>query len=1629
MGLKQRLPEWYKEDGIVETLHKENEKVKLKSYQNLLRRYVEQPTKIWALYEKESISHTEDLIKEDRSTYFDVEVTKSYPVMPEIVLKDETSCTPPNAIEGPIIIEYNGKELEIDASLPASGELVLTPDNLLINGKDRRYSTKLAQMEAVNAIPFGKSSFNKQLKQVFIPTHNTNIVEIMMGTPNGIPFANVICEFREVEKGTENYLENFVIENRSFEVYNYKPFKTKIKLENTLVAGRRYVLLLKVSEIYSNDNYFTVMGSATHDFPNGELYAFNYSDTEGNSWERLDYDIYIRTIVPTVTGDYPTIDSSESRLTISHNGLVPEEDCIPCYCPEEDQEVLENPQGTINVTCNYNLVTMDSVHAKVMAYRQYPLKSVSLYKDDGTLLQERKWLKEKKQVCYHMIIDAEDIEYDDLPQKFYAKAEWHYFEAEKKFGFPQSYEEDDLKYKPNKALDVHAAGYGMFRRAYREDIPYYEYDRTFPVGYPFEIEQDYWLEKRLLEEYTERAEVGPDAPPREIGVNDAMFLEDDLDYEELIPKDEIEPSNAIYDDNYSINKLYLKDTEGNKVLRLEANKPGLHNITITTFNDGFSDIIRLEEITKENQYIVEEYKLTNYVPIGMNYTVADSPTIITNYDVDGGQANPVRLEGIAEYYNVHPARTYVVADSPTILTNYSIDGGMSTSVPSPRQFGFTRTRPNYLAADAPYIITNTGYEEGTVCEWAAHYEVEEYQTVYALADSPTIYSGASTDRGMRADWETEEKEYPNYSDNFRKLANKITEESQLVKAVYLDYPRHAIHYEVQYLLAEGTYNRLGLIKSETYAHLGVVPAIRNMWQYIVFWNKNYWDSHFVYAGDEYVPGAFRVDVPWPIPTNFKVMNNPDLNLILDRCKKFGTYVDSAYSWKTRPMYLSALFKASTTPPLAIYEQEFRANLYTYNAVEEDFAFTIDSGVDFMEISQSFNLEAYLSTDVSVYSIVHELDAHTLEDFEKFALTEVETVRVGDKAVIQLKDATKNSESYAAWCQNWQRTGGRHVYDCYVHGPTDELYWTNLGAIGVNVPGAVATETPGWGYQRRETKLLVAGGFSFDIPDNAKILGVQVDFQIQTGQDYYQKYRGSYCSGCWWSSGCSVSEPGGPMMNMALTTSGNIFGASYWTLDYSDPYKRRIIAPGNEGWHTETFGGIGEFWGMGINKWMLNDLRVLLFVGRGMYNPQYHVNRDIPFQIDWIRIKVYFKRPAGVFQTNTVKAVPDGTAALARWSKFEHQLLEPIPGDCTLEYNIVKEKIIAQQPDADDYIEFGITEREKILAIVKTNNTNVSGIKVESAGYGGAPPEGVRVSLCRITNLIPQSIIGTHIIREWEEGEKEFNYDIGSLDPNGSYGLLVERLGTPVTFNRIFLRDQKNTEFLSLVMKGTGDITITTYEEGGTEKIKLERDNTEEIYSFVNANTLAVQINNNSVLAKATPLNSPRTLLKYETQILKTSNYLKLRVKKNASGQYVKFLKSNNWDGVISGMAMKYKIYNIFTIVKNPKPPFNMQNVEYSDIKIRGNMTSNSLYTTPKVCGLDVWREAYYNFDTRMDIDNIPSVDCSVNAPEIHTSYTVEPESAELNEPTLEHEIEGHVLVSVRYSRIKAQGNVPTVVIS
>ena len=87
-------------------------------------------------------------------------------------------------------------------------------------------------------------------------------------------------------------------------------------------------------------------------------------------------------------------------------------------------------------------------------------------------------------------------------KEFYVEVFFRELEYPYRVGFPcyKDADEDSI-YHVNNRLDTWGKYLGLPRRDYRTEIDEEDYPYTFPIYYPFDIEQDFWYYSRLINEY------------------------------------------------------------------------------------------------------------------------------------------------------------------------------------------------------------------------------------------------------------------------------------------------------------------------------------------------------------------------------------------------------------------------------------------------------------------------------------------------------------------------------------------------------------------------------------------------------------------------------------------------------------------------------------------------------------------------------------------------------------------------------------------------------------------------------------------------------------------------------------------------------------------------------------------------------------------------------------------------------------------------------------------------------------------------------------------------------------------------------------------------------------------------
>lgn len=142
-------------------------------------------------------------------------------------------------------------------------------------------------------------------------------------------------------------------------------------------------------------------------------------------------------------------------------------------------------------------------HIRVSTVSAFPLEWIKLYgfychefnDKEGYRFVWEKHYEESSRVVYDKIATQFDFE------RFYIEIKFKNIEAVLHFGFPQEILPSNGAFAINENLDKWGKIYGLPRRIYRDDISDDEEPFTFPKYYKYPIEQDYWYEERLVNEY------------------------------------------------------------------------------------------------------------------------------------------------------------------------------------------------------------------------------------------------------------------------------------------------------------------------------------------------------------------------------------------------------------------------------------------------------------------------------------------------------------------------------------------------------------------------------------------------------------------------------------------------------------------------------------------------------------------------------------------------------------------------------------------------------------------------------------------------------------------------------------------------------------------------------------------------------------------------------------------------------------------------------------------------------------------------------------------------------------------------------------------------------------------------
>lgn len=174
--------------------------------------------------------------------------------------------------------------------------------------------------------------------------------------------------------------------------------------------------------------------------------------------------------------------------------------------------------------------------------------------------------------------------------------------------------------------------------------------------------------------------------------------------------------------------------------------------------------------------------------------------------------------------------------------------------------------------------------------------------------------------------------------NLRAIVNEINDKSKYVTGKFIRKGLNVIDSDKRYLInPDGFIHRFGLLKSDIYHRLGIIPKITNMSDYVMHYNVDNWKEK-VYGGDIWDSGVFQVGMMYTdIPSNFEIPSNEEIQSIINKAKAYGLKAIPQYMAKERFKFK---FDANVTKkqigtkikfdPIRIKSPYYKINIYRWD---------------------------------------------------------------------------------------------------------------------------------------------------------------------------------------------------------------------------------------------------------------------------------------------------------------------------------------------------------------------------------------------------------------------------------------------------------------------------------------------------------------------------------------------------------------------------------------------------------------------------------------------------------------------------------------------------------------------------
>ena len=309
---------------------------------------------------------------------------------------------------------------------------------------------------------------------------------------------------------------------------------------------------------------------------------------------------------------------------------------------------------------------------RVWSPSAFPLKNIKLYgyfchehnfNEGWMYLYERGYALEDR-VVYDRITREYDCEI------FYMTVEYYGIPVPITIGFPQSEYHENPVFETNKALDYWGKIFNLKRRHYNDNISEKDERKTFPKYYLYPIEQDYWYEQRMINEYRDTNSL----------INGG-FLQD-TDGNNLAHINIIDPYTKdiyIYSETIPSMQLHNSSLNGNiiyrEIFQHENNQRAWLNYTNIDSNDDYSEIQLNAHTTSaisNESYMSDILSLYFQIPEDIPKNIK-----ITGLEVDIEGHNNVYLDNVTLTHNSAIYIPQKYQSNINTLTGSKINGYLS----------------------------------------------------------------------------------------------------------------------------------------------------------------------------------------------------------------------------------------------------------------------------------------------------------------------------------------------------------------------------------------------------------------------------------------------------------------------------------------------------------------------------------------------------------------------------------------------------------------------------------------------------------------------------------------------------------------------------------------------------------------------------------------------------------------------------------------------------------------------------------------------------------------------------------------------------------------------------------------